>query len=60
MVISGIILTFASDKSNVKLKSNAMKKKKFCVDNGVYHPILVWGKILYFRRSTKINTKKLA
>ena len=34
-----------------------MKRKKFCVENGVFHPILVWGKNLYFCRSTKINTK---
>ena len=56
---SAIILTFASDKPIVELKSNTMKRKKFCVENGVDHPILVWGKNLYFCLSTKINTKKL-
>lgn len=54
------VTTFANDKPIVELKSNTMKRKKICVGNGVFHPILVWGKNLYFCRSTKINTKKLA
>jgi len=57
LVISAIILTFASDKPIVELKNNTMRRKKICVENGVFHPILVWGKNLYFCRSTKINTK---
>jgi hypothetical protein len=48
LVISAIILTFASDKPIVELKNNTMRRKKICVENGVFHPILVWGKNLYF------------
>lgn len=33
-----------------------MKKKKICVNNGVDHPVLLWGKNMFFSHSTKINT----
>ena len=56
--LSSFLPIFAGDKPIVELKSNTMKRKKFCVEIGVYHPILVWGKNLYFCLSTKINTKK--